>query len=293
MISIRSLHPTNRKVRLAVGLLLTGLFCLQCTQSSEADPIASKLAVSISGKTVGGDASAVERRVKALATSSHADLLAFCRRHVRESYRDYTCTFIKQEKINGKLRKPQTLHARFLADPYSVALKWVENPDMADRALFVQGKYGDQMVVRPTSSFLRALVGGSVLRKPDGEQAMKYSLRPINAFGFGKSLADLERVYRAAEKAGHLQEEFVGFGTPELTGRRCAILKRTLPPEDDYPAKVTHVYIDLEYLVPTVVEGLGWDDELSCRYVFTDIRFNTGLTDEDFLPQNNDIPARD
>jgi hypothetical protein len=43
--------------------------------------------------------------------------------------------------------------------------------------------------------------------------------------------------------------------------------------------------------VPVAVEGYDWDQQLSSRYVFKDIRFNVGLTSEDFLPAANDMKA--
>ncbi|MFW6240934.1 MAG: DUF1571 domain-containing protein, partial [Thermodesulfobacteriota bacterium] len=108
-------------------------------------------------------------------------------------------------------------------------------------------------------------------------------------FGFGNSLEDLEKVYRLAEKRGDLETEFKGFGSHEETGRKAAILERRLPPKDDYPAARTIVYIDTEYLVPTIVEGYDQDGNLLCRYIFKDIKFNVGLTEDDFLPENNDM----
>jgi hypothetical protein len=286
------LRPTNRKVRLAVGLMLTALFCIQCTGTTEADRTDPEFAVVMNGKTLGKNASSVGQKVDQLAKNDHAALLAYCREAYQNRYSDYTCTLVKQERLAGRLGEPQTIDCKFMENPFSVVLKWVDNPDRADRVIFVKGKYGDQMLARPSKALFRMIVPVAK-RKPDGEEAMRSTLRPVNRFGFGNSLKALEEVYRQAEQAGDLKEEFGGYGTPEVTGRKSAILIRHLPPTADYPAAKTITYIDLEYLVPTIVEGYDWDGNLTCRYVFKDIKFNVGLTEDDFLPENNDMePVR-
>ena len=282
----RMLRPTNRKIRLAVGLMLTALFCIQCVGTSEADREADEFSVMMSGETIGENAPSVLKKVETLAGKDHAELLEFCQRAYENRVRDYTCTLIKQERINGTLGKPQTIAAKYLRDPYSVALAWTKNPGRADRVLYVKGKYGDQMLARPAGFFAWI---GTVKRDPDGPEAMKSTLRPINQFGFANSMADLEKVYRLAEKRGELTESFKGFGVHEETGRKAAILVRDLPAREGYPAARTIIHIDAEYLVPTIVEGYDWDGNLLCRYIFKDIKFNVGLTESDFLPANNDM----
>jgi outer membrane lipoprotein-sorting protein len=64
---------------------------------------------------------------------------------------------------------------------------------------------------------------------------------------------------------------------------------RYLPPKHDYPAQKTLVYIDTNYLVPIMIEAYDWDQKLSCRYVYRNVKFNLGLMSEDFLPQANEM----
>jgi hypothetical protein len=286
----RLLRPTNRKIRLAVGLMLTALFCIQCVGTSEADREADKFSVMMSGETVGKNAPSVLQKVEKLAKTDHAELLEFCRSAYDQRVQDYTCTLIKQERLKGSLGKPQVIACKYMRDPFSVALAWKKNAGRADRVLFVKGKYGNQMLARP-AGFLSFI--GTVKRDPDGPEAMKSTLRPINQFGFANSMRSLEEVYELAEKRGELTESFKGFGVHEETGRKAAILVRELPAREGYPAARTVTYIDTEYLVPTIVEGYDWDGKLRCRYIFKDIKFNVGLTESDFLPENNDMKPVD
>jgi hypothetical protein len=272
-------RPTNRRVRLVVGLLLAGLFSVQCTRTSawrESDVVTP-----VDGKVVGANSSDVVQKVDRLARSDHAELLAYCLDNARGRYRDYTCTFVKQERIGGQLKDAQHIEVRFLDDPFSVAMQWTENAPLADRLLYVEGKHNGEMLLRPVG-FLGNLVG-TVTRDPTGEDVKRNTLRPVTMFGFVNGLESLLKVYGKADQAGDLREEFGGYAV--VDGRETVKLVRYLPPKDGYPARKTDVYVDLEYLVPICIESWNWDDEVSSRYLYKNVQFNVGLTDEDFRPE--------
>ncbi|MDY6914566.1 MAG: DUF1571 domain-containing protein [Planctomycetota bacterium] len=278
------LRPTNRRIRLLVGLLLVGLFCIQCTRTEAFRD--SKFIVHISGALVGNISDDVAAKLEELAKTDHIALLEYCHENYQHQYRDYTCTLIKQERINGTLRPEQWISSKFMDEPFSVALKWTKNAPIGEQVIFVKGKYNDQMLVRP-KGLLILLTGGPVLRKPDGDEALKNTLRPVNQFGFECSLENLLNVYRQAKAEGDLKESFGGYA--EIAGRKAVVLVRYLPAENDYPACKTLTYIDVEYLLPICVEGYDWDDQLSCRYLFKDIKFNVGLGPDDFTPEANGL----
>jgi len=285
--SIRKLlSPTNRRARLLVGLLLGALFCIQCVGTTDAVRNVDGVTV-IDGKALGQHSPETLAKIKSWAEDDHLALLEYCLANYDKSYRDYTCTLVKQEKLAGKLGKAQEISVRFRESPYSVAMAWTKNAPIGDRILYIEGKWDNQMLVRPTNPFLRKLVGGSVLRDPDGEEAMKNTLRPVNMFGFRRSLENLIEVYQQAKKADDLKESFGGYA--KVAGRDTVALVRHLPAEKDYPAHETRTYIDLEYLVPLRVEGTDWNDQLSCLYEYRDVKLNPGLKADDFTPQSNEM----
>jgi hypothetical protein len=275
-------RPTNRRVRYLVGLLLVGLFCIQCIPSS--DSTRGKMLIA---KGLPEDPAEKARKVVHLAQTDHIALLEYCQANYARQYRDYTCTLLKQERIKGELGPEQEVQVKFRGSPFSVTMFWVTNSPIGDRILYVEGKYDNNMIVRPKAKLLQMLTGGAVLRKPDGAEAMKNTLRPVNLFGFQRGMNELTKVYRQAREAGDLKTAFGQFA--DVAGRRALVLERYLPPKNDYPAAKTLVYIDEEYLVPICIEGFDWEQRLSSRYLFKDIRFNVGLTDDDFLPEANGI----
>ena len=274
------LRPSNRRVRYLVGLLLVGLFCIQCIHPTDTT---STVAIATIRDA---DPKAAAQKIVDLAKTDHIALLKYCLDHYNKTCRDYTCTLIKQERISGVLGAEQEVQAKYKESPFSVAMQWTRNAPLGDRVLYVEGKNDNNMLVRPANNFLRMLAGGAVTRKPDGPEAMRNTLLPC-LFGFRKGMEDLIRVYCEARDAGHLKEAFGGFA--EVAGRKTIVLERYLPAADNYPAWKTLLYIDPEFLVPVCIEGYDWDKQLSSRYVFQNIRFNTGLTDDDFLPEANDM----
>jgi hypothetical protein len=86
-----------------------------------------------------------------LAALAEKDPLAFfeacLKRHERE-VQGYTCTMHKQERINGKLEKPEIIEVAFLEKPHSVFMKWTKGERLAARALYVEGENKDEKVNR-------------------------------------------------------------------------------------------------------------------------------------------------
>lgn len=203
----------------------------------------------------------------------------------------YTCRFIKREKIGGSLKKQQAVDVKFHGEPFSVAMTWTENPPLGDALIFVEGKYKDKngqsrMLVRPIAS-LRWLVGKSVLKLPDGPDAMRNSLRPVTKFGFRNGLASLLEVYEQAIAAGECKMHY--DGVTDVGGRKCVVLTRVLPEGKGYPAKITESCIDVETLLPLRIVGYDWDNSLLCNYEYHDVKLNPGLQQDNFTPKANDI----
>jgi hypothetical protein len=282
------LRPTNRSKRLLVGLFLGVLFCIQCTQDMQANkPGTGISAVVREGKVLAAGSSDLAATVDKLAKTDHVGLLKFCQDNYQKRYSDYTCTFVKQETIRGRLGKEQMTAVKFMERPFSVVMTWTANrPSPADRVLFVDGKYDGKVLCRPVG-VLGAF--GTQVRDPWGDDAKVHSLKPITEFGIAKMTQSLIDVYEVARKLGDSTEEFGGYF--EMNGRRCVMLIRHLKanPVQNYPAKKTYTYIDTEYLVPVCVKGWDWSDQFSCTYGFKDIKFNMGLTENDFLPQSNEM----
>lgn len=282
----RILRPTNTRIRLGVGLVLAGLFCIQCTRSDALR--GSSFVTAVSGQTIGQNTPQQVRELERLAAEDHVALLQRALAHYRDSFQDYTCTLIKQERINGQLRPEQWIEVKYVDRPFSVSMHWVKNAPLGDRVLYVEGRHNGRMLVQP-KGLLGKLVG-TVLRVPDGPEVMANTLRPVTMFGFRRSMESLLRVYTLAATRGDNEIRFGGY--KEVAGRRALVLERRLPFRKDYPAKTTIWYLDAEHLVPMGLKGYGWEDELICSYVYKDVKLNVGLKPTDFVPEANGMKLK-
>ncbi len=285
----RIFGPTNRKIRLFVGLMLIALFCIQCVHPDAAQNISS-VAIAIENSDAPSQTLA---KARALAKTSHSALLEYCLQNYQGKIHDYTCTFVKQEKLGGVVGKEQEIQVRFKEAPFSVLMTWTKNAPQGDRVLFIEGKYNGKMLVRPASPLLRKLAP-TVTRAVDGDDVRKTTLKPVNCFGIERSTKALLDVYEEARKAGDLREETAQDA--EVLGRKCMVLVRYLPEKANYPAYKTVTYIDQEYMLPIMIEGFGWnhsptEPDFLCRYWYKDLKFNNSLTDGDFAPEKNDLVA--
>jgi hypothetical protein len=282
----RILGPSNRKVRILVGLVLLGLVGIQCVSPSEST--VSTVAIANNGPQSHAE---VLDHLRDLAKKDHVAALQYCLDNYRTyPNRDFTCTFIKQERLGGKVDPEQTVSVKHRTQPFSVAMAWTKNAPKGDRVLYVEGLYDNKMLVRPTNPIARALVGGMVTRAPDGEEAMASTLRPVNLFGFERGIKSLIDVYQQAKKAGDLREAVAQDSN--VLGRKTIVLVRYLPEGKDYPAYQSNIYIDQELLLPIMVEGCGprgLQDDFICRYLYKDLDFKAKFTDADFLPEKNDL----
>jgi hypothetical protein len=273
---------------LGVGLLLLALFCIQCAHPTDAERPSNL--VSVAAAEPDGSAAGSElKQLEALAKTDHIALLKKAIANYDRNYHDYTCTFIKQERINGTLLDEQTIEVKFMQTPFSVAMKWVKNAPMGERTLYVEGKHDNQMLVQPKGMYA-VFTGGTVTRDPRGEDVMKNTLRPITMYGFRRTLESLLEVYELAAKRGENVDSYLGVRN--VAGRKALVLQRDLPARKDYPAKQTTWYLDTEYLVVTRLEGTDWDDQLQCTYTSKDITFNVGLKDSDFTPEANGMKLK-
>lgn len=229
----------------------------------------------------------------AMAALTERDLLELTRRgHERyaRDIRDYRCVFLKQERIDGKLRPREEIKVCYRESPTSIYMIWQRNASEAKRALFKDTREfldkKNQKVARvePNGAIVRLFVK-DVRVAIDGPEAHRTSRRTIDEFGFKSTFELLEHYNRVGEKNGVLDIRYGGEGT--IDGRPTYVLIRHLPydgPEGIYPDARMVLHLDQEWLLPTAVYSYADREgrELLGSYVFTQVRLNTGLGDDAF-----------
>ncbi|UCG17768.1 MAG: DUF1571 domain-containing protein [Phycisphaerales bacterium] len=234
-------------------------------------------------------ARAPEDEWEQLARRDPLTFLKRCRDHYDEHYRDYRCTFVKQERVGDKLTPEEWSDVRFREEPYSVDMTWTHNAGLAGRALYVEGRWteGDKEMawVRPAGVLVKWM---KLKQWIHGKLAGRASRRTIDQFGFRNSLDLIIHYSEKARREGKLELVYIGLG--QIEDRPAYVFERWLPytgQEEPYPDRLLQVYIDREWLVPICCLSYADDDanELLGKYVLKDVEMNPGYTDADFDPE--------
>ena len=201
---------------------------------------------------------------------------------------DYTCTFMKRERIDGRLTPQHVMAMKVRAQPASVYFKF-QTPNRGREAIFVQGKYNGKVIAHDVG--IGKLLAGTMHLDPRGSMAMEDTRHPITEAGIG-SLIDTVAKRWAVELTP--EESVVEFHTNIRVGNHpCTMI------ESDHPRHLPHflyhkvkLYIDHEHGLPIRFEAYDWPKhpgaapELVEEYTYIDLKTNTGLGDHDFDPSN-------
>lgn len=195
---------------------------------------------------------------------------------------DYTATFVKQQRINGKLHNEESMELKFMK-PFSVYYRW-NYPDKGKEVLYVHGKNKNKIL-----GHLGGAAGFFPFSKwldPDDPMAMATNKYPITRSGLGTMLKLMIAQYDLARQNGELEATYAG--TEVIDGKRTHVLIRRLPKKDIYACYLSIVNIDMETQLPIRVVSLNWDFSIEEIYYIRNLKINQGLTEGDFSPNNRE-----
>jgi hypothetical protein len=202
--------------------------------------------------------------------------------------RDYTCTFHKRERLDGKLTTPNVMLMKARANPTSIYFKF-QRPNKGREAIYVAGRNGGKLLAHDVG--IGKFLAGTMSLDPRGPLAMEDCLHPITEAGIG-ALIDMVSKHWSAELT---QEESRLTFHPDMRigTRSCTMIESVHPTrQPNFLFHKARLYIDHEHGLPIRFEGYDWPKttgavaELLEEYTYTDLRLNVGLTDKDFDPNN-------
>jgi hypothetical protein len=199
--------------------------------------------------------------------------------------RDYTCHFVKQERVHGKLLPEQTaeLHAR--ANPYSVAVRVIAPAGAAGaEAVYVAGKNAGKVRMKPAGAYgIQAWVS----LDPADPRIASESRHSVAEVGIAAVIDRLEKIvaieHRLRNPLGVLSSDYTFAGRPvtryEVVAGRPHALRY---------AHTVVVYVDKETRLPVRFEaydqpaGVRPAGELLECYSFVNVKLNSGVEAEVF-----------
>jgi hypothetical protein len=209
----------------------------------------------------------------------------------RDKYRnitDYTCLFVKRERIEGELLPMEFIEMKVRARPFSVYMHW-RAPYEGREVLYVDGANDGKIIAHETG--IKAAVG-SVDIDPFSGRAMKNNRHPITEAGLGKLIERIVGRWEQQRQWG--QTRAVVLDGAKVEDRVCWCVK-TVHPYDPrrYQYYRSRIFIDKENGMPIRVEAYDWprpgsapDGDLLEEYTYTKLRLNARLTALDFSVNN-------
>ena len=226
-------------------------------------------------------------------------------RHIEKDIRDYTCLLIKRERIHGKLTDYHYIQAKIrhrrekdgeVVVPFSVYLKFLKPARYRGReVLYVEGRYNNDLIAKRGG---RRNPNLTLRLEPTGPLAMDGNRYPITEIGFYNLAKRLIEV--VGEELEHDDATVEIFDNAKINGRPCRRFKVTHPEKKEgLRFHIAEVYVDLEYEIPVYYAAYLWPSKpdgkprLIEQYIYTQVKINVGLTDEDFDIHNPEYGFRD
>jgi hypothetical protein len=195
----------------------------------------------------------------------------------------YTAVFIREEQIDGKMRKPETLFMKFRR-PFSVYMKWIKEPNKGREVLYVDGK---------NNNHLKVHVGGllniflpAINIAPENPHVLRNSRHPITQAGLENMIDSLIQQFELSKKRGHLTTVY--HGVEKMGGAETYKIERILPRDKGYYCWRLIMNLDKQSGLPVKVQVYNWDNELVERYTYQSVILNAPLNDADFDSRNKD-----
>ena len=217
------------------------------------------------------------------------DVLRVARKRL-DGVEGYTATFLRQERIGGKLGPAQTLRMKARPRPFAIYLKVVA-PKPGKEVVFVKGKHGDKMIAH-NGDWKDRLIPRIKL-DPRGVVALAENRHPITEAGLL-----------------NLTDKLIGFRTMDLSDPEAVtILDRTIDADGqdwlrsvhthphrrpERPFARVEVLYDPQTFLPMRISSYDWpevgceaaDLRLAERYRYDDLDLDARLTELDFDPAN-------
>ncbi len=232
---------------------------------------------------VSADTVAGADELEKLAKTDAVAFLEKCLDRYRKEVKGYRAIFHKQERIGGRMNKPEEIEVAFLESPHSVFMNWRNGARLAERTLYVEGENGNKLLVRPNGAIRRVAVGDVAERDVAGDDAKQSGRYTLDQFGLKKSMERVQVSWKAAKDKGTLKVQYKGIAKVPMAGNRtCYHLHRVCAsPENDGVMEHT-VYVDTETLLFVGSRATSKNGDLIGEYYYRDIKLNPEFDADQF-----------
>lgn len=202
--------------------------------------------------------------------------------------KDYSCDFVKRERIDGVLGENQYMFMKVRHEPFSVYLRFKGPESMkGQEVIYVRGKNDGNLLAHPTG--IKKRLVGTVSLKPNSMLAMSGNRYPITEIGI---LHLVERLIEVGEHDVQYGEcEVDLYREAKINDRSATCIQVLHPvPRRNFLFNLARIYVDDELNVPVRYEAYDWpkanapdaEPVLLEEYTYYNVKLNNGFTDRDF-----------
>jgi hypothetical protein len=198
--------------------------------------------------------------------------------------RDYTCLFIKKERLRGQLQPDNLIDMKVRSQPFSVYLSWLGPKALqGQEACYIAGRN----TLRVHSTGLAGVAGFVTLDLND-PRVMQNSRHTINEAGIENLITRLSKRW---ELERQLNKTEVHIAEYNYNQRPCIRVEMVHPDANNgkFDSYRTVVYFDKATHLPIRIEKYDWpqpgsaaDGDLLESYSYVNLRTNVGLNDAIF-----------
>jgi hypothetical protein len=206
------------------------------------------------------------------------------------AYKDYTTVLIARERVDGELKPVARMPLKIRHEPFSVYVSYQEPAKVkGQECIYVAGQNNGKLWAHTTGIKHRLL--GTLSLDPTGTIAMNGNRHPVTEVGIRRLV---ERMIQEGEReANHKDCEITLLPEMVISGKSCQGVQIVHAGRHaDFRYHKVRVYIDPEHQFPVRFESFDWpsaageEAPLLEEYTYTELKFNVGLTDEDFNIKN-------
>ncbi len=198
--------------------------------------------------------------------------------------KDYTCTLVSQEKVNGKMGELNVVTMKFMA-PFSVHMRWQAPPkDKEQEVVFVQGKNNNKMRVK--SNKLGGVAGFMSIDVTD-PRVLQNSRHTILEAGIGNMIDQTIKSWEIERSLG--KTRVLPPVNARYNERDCIKIEVVRLERTSQPYYRTVIYLEKVSKMPIHLENYAWpresgpaDGELMEEFSYHRIEWNKGLKEAQF-----------
>jgi|SRR4051812_31697700 hypothetical protein len=207
---------------------------------------------------------------------------------IDHNVRDYSCTLVKQERVEGDLGDKQFILLKVMHQPFSVYMSFLK-PYAGREVVYVDGQNSGKLVVLEAG--MKRMLGKMNL-DPQGSLAMSGQKHPITDVGFRNLTAKLTKMWEGEMKFAECN--VTTNPDTHIANRSTTMIQVIHPvPRQDFRFHAARLFLDNELKLPIHFDAYTWPEQeggeplLDESYTYTNLKLNNGYTAREFDAANN------